>query len=80
MGFGTSAERMSLAMSQLAAPDRESFHIGMARLAYVAGKISLDDFECAIEQVLAGGTLDKDGRPPLPGMEEDSCGRLLSAS
>lgn len=64
MGFGVSAERMTLSMGQLSSPDRESFHIGMARLAYIEGSISLDEFEISVAHVLCGGTLLKDGRAP----------------
>jgi hypothetical protein len=55
-------------------PDRESFHLGMAREAYVRGSISVERFEECVEHVLRGGHLP--GRieetgplpaaPPLP--------------
>jgi len=62
MGWGISAERASLAMSQIASPDRESFHIGVARLAYIEGAIDVEEFEGNVAHVLAGGTLNAQGR------------------
>jgi hypothetical protein len=64
MGWGISATRASLALSQVASPDRESFHIGMARLAYTEGRITLDEFEESVAFVLRGGTLDQHGCIP----------------
>lgn len=66
MGWGISAERASLAMSQVASPDRESFHIGMARLAYIEGAIDVGEFESNVAHVLAGGTLNAQGRIATP--------------
>ena len=62
MGWGVSVARASLAMSQIASPDRETFHIGMARLAYIKGSIDVEEFEASVAHVLAGGTLNQDGR------------------
>jgi hypothetical protein len=62
MGFGISMERASLAMSLIGNPDRESFHIGMARLAYIEGAIDVEEFEASVAHVLDGGTLDEHGR------------------
>jgi hypothetical protein len=36
----------------------------MARLAYIKGRIDVDEFECSVEHVLRGGTLRQDGRVP----------------
>lgn len=41
------------------APDRESFHLGRAKAAYVAGEIDLDRLEHLVEHVLAGGHLSQ---------------------
>jgi hypothetical protein len=49
-------------------PDRESFHLHMARLAYIEGSISVEEFEISVAHVLKGGTLDKDGRAPFSSM------------
>ena len=61
MVWGISAERASLAISQVGSPDRERFHIGMARLAYIEGAIDVEEFEASVAHVLAGGTLDQHG-------------------
>jgi hypothetical protein len=63
---------------QIRSPDRESFHLHMARLAYVEGCIDVDEFERAIAHVLGGGYLNSRGRisaedpltPPAPFMTE----------
>lgn len=75
MGFGVSAERLATRTGPTTRPDRETFHIGMARCAYIEGRIGVEEFECCVEHVLAGGTLDQRGRVPDPG--RDSSGRLL---
>ena len=49
-------------MSQIGSPDRETFHLGMARLAYVAGAIDVEEFERSVAHVLDGGTLNANGR------------------
>jgi hypothetical protein len=72
MGFGMSMERASLAMSQLGSPDRESFHIGMARLAYIEGWVDCDEFEVSVAWVLKGGTVGSDGRATWSGAEIDA--------
>lgn len=51
-----------MAMRQLASPDRESFHLGMARLAYIEGAIDVEELEASVAHVLAGGTLNSNGR------------------
>jgi len=43
-------------------PDRESFHLHMARLAYIEGAIDVEEFEGNVAHVLAGGTLNAQGR------------------
>lgn len=40
-------------------PDRESFHLGRARDAYVHGEITLERFEALAAHVLAGGHLSQ---------------------
>jgi len=45
--------------------DRESFHLGVARAACIAGKIDVYEFEEAIEHVLRGGHLTQDARVPV---------------
>lgn len=47
---------------QIRSPDRESFHLHMARLAYIGGHIDLEEFEAGVAYVLAGGTLNAQGR------------------
>jgi hypothetical protein len=42
-------------------PTRESFHLGVARAAFLAGHISLEQFERSVAHVLSGGTLDQRG-------------------
>lgn len=46
------------------APTRESFHLGMARAAYVNGDLTLDEFEQSVEFVLRGGHLTQEARIP----------------
>ena len=46
-------------------PTRESFHLGMARNAYLAGQIDIDEFEQCVSIVLAGGHLPHDVRRAL---------------
>lgn len=41
-------------------PDRESFHLGRARAAYVEGRIELERFELLAAHVLRGGCLTQD--------------------
>jgi hypothetical protein len=45
------------------APDRESFHIGRARNAYLAGQIDVYTFEELVWHVLSGGHLSQDLMP-----------------
>jgi hypothetical protein len=45
-------------------PSRESFHLGMARAAFVDGSLTIEEFEASVAHVLAGGTLDQRGRVP----------------
>jgi hypothetical protein len=50
-------------------PSTEDFHIGMARASFLAGRLTLGEFEASVEHVLSGGYLDCMGRPstrPLP--------------
>lgn len=44
-------------------PDRESFHLGIAKSAYVHDRLTVDEYERSVEHVLAGGTLDPYGEP-----------------
>lgn len=66
MAWGLSIGRASVAMAQVASPNRETFHIGMARHAYLEGRIDIEAFERSVEHVLGGGTLDQDGQVPRP--------------
>lgn len=43
-------------------PDRESFHLAVAREAYARGDLTLEEFEESAAHVLAGGHLGSDGR------------------
>ena len=43
-------------------PTRESFHLGMARSAFVKGALDVAEFEASVEHVLLGGTLHSNGR------------------
>jgi hypothetical protein len=45
-------------------PTAESFHLHMARLAFLEGRMSVDEFERSVEHVLRGGTLTQSGRVP----------------
>lgn len=45
-------------------PTRESFHLGMAKRAYVDGSLTLEEFKQSVEHVLRGGTLNAAGRIP----------------
>lgn len=45
-------------------PDRESFHLGTAKLAYMHNQLTLEELEQSIEHVLRGGTLTATGRIP----------------
>ena len=47
-------------------PTRESFHLGIARAAYLLDQLTLDEFEQSVEHVLRGGTLNVYGRIPRP--------------
>jgi hypothetical protein len=51
-------------------PTRESFHLGMAKSAYVKGELTLAEFEIVVEHVLSGGHFHyTSGRPymtPFP--------------
>jgi hypothetical protein len=54
---------------QHAAPSRESFHLGIARAAYLGESLDLDEYERSVAHVLAGGSLNQAGRiggPPAP--------------
>ncbi len=56
-----------------ARPTRESFHLGMARSAYIEGRIEVDDYERCVEIVLAGGQLPQrvtGSQFPRPMMEK----------
>lgn len=55
-------------------PDRESFHLGMARSAYLNGELTIEEFERSVEHVLRGGHLNHLGRIPA-----DLYGRFPSA-
>lgn len=44
-------------------PDRESFHLGRARAAYIAGDITIERFEELAAHVLAGGYLSRELEP-----------------
>ena len=50
-------------------PTRESFHLHMARSAFLADERPIDealvDFEAAVAHVLAGGYLTQQGRIPV---------------
>jgi hypothetical protein len=45
-------------------PSRESFHLGMARSAFVNGRLDLEEYERSVGHVLAGGTLTQMGGIP----------------
>lgn len=45
------------------APDRESFHLGRARAAYIDGSISLERFDVLMRHVLDGGYLSQNLEP-----------------
>jgi hypothetical protein len=49
------------------APTRESFHLGIARAAYVNGALTIEEFEQSVGHVLRGGHLNAAGRIPEPG-------------
>lgn len=38
-------------------PTRESYHLGLARRAYLEGDLDVEAFERAVEHVLLGGVL-----------------------
>ena len=46
----------------MTSPTRESFHLHIARTAYVEGRLDLEEFERSAQHVLRGGTLDRHGR------------------
>lgn len=46
--------------------DRESFHLGRAKSAYVAGMIDVDRLEELVGHVLAGGWLTENLEPSTP--------------
>jgi hypothetical protein len=41
---------------------RESFHLETAKIAYLKGVLTIEEYETAVEHVLRGGTLDQFGR------------------
>lgn len=45
-------------------PSTESFHLGMARSAYISGRMGIEDLEASVEHVLRGGVLRQDGGIP----------------
>jgi hypothetical protein len=44
-----------------ALPTAESFHLAVARSAFTADRITLEQFERSVEHVLSGGTLNRQG-------------------
>lgn len=51
------------------APTRESFHLGIAKAAYVDGYLSVEEYERSVEHVLRGGALMSSGRIPKDALE-----------
>jgi len=51
---------------QIIAPDRESFHLGVVRREFIAGHLTLEEFEQGVEHVLGGGWLNADGTVSRP--------------
>src|SRR4051812_15169137 len=45
-------------------PTRESFHLTTAKICYITGSLTFEEFEAAVDHVLAGGTLTEKGRIP----------------
>lgn len=45
-------------------PTAEDFHLSIARAAFLAGLLSVEEFERSVEHVVQGGTLTQSGRVP----------------